>query len=271
MTHDKNLNSINNLVLPQVAGRRAGDGRAPSRLRQVQALEKKLLRAGPVGPEALFIAMVVQQAEQQPGRVGPILRILPTQLKRQLNRGTWSAQEARLLAAPGLPQTEVAAYFAGSLNFPSLLRLLPFAVAQKLLQARGEAIAEFFKSWSDSIHANAKADKEAAQRAQKAGQQVQRANRTRVARQQAERAAALAATEVAWSAQNDTFVAAVTVSAMAGASFVSPDAELPVSWTPTALARRVEIPAEMLRPAPLAPVERTELSVNVRHGKRPGV
>ena len=51
---------------------------------------------------------------------------------------------------------------------------LPFEVAQMILDSRAETIQEFFESWSESLHEQAKLDKEASKRSQMQAESLKR-------------------------------------------------------------------------------------------------
>ena len=86
-------------------------------------------------------------------------------------------------AAPGDIQKAIAQSEGATGTFVGLLRDtcpsirlsdLPLEVAQMILDSRAETIQEFFESWSESLHEQAKLDKEASKRSQMQGDSLKR-------------------------------------------------------------------------------------------------
>jgi hypothetical protein len=204
------------------------------------------------GPEQHFIRMVLG-TRAEGGQQNP-LRALPIDLKTSLLQGEASKQEREQIKAL-VPIDHTVRFFSNEISYGALLMLLPFPVVQKLLKIRNDAIMAMLKSWSESLHEEARLAKKAAESSQQRSQENTRVERSRRQLVLDQHALVLVRTQAAWNG----FVGELR------GQFDELSESLAISMSTMLGTHGLDL-SPVLRPAPAAPPASRDNSVNVRRG-----
>jgi hypothetical protein len=254
---------------PGTRGRTGGLTRQQATRAQA-SLTQAVRRGALVGPEAAFMALVVQgnlQARGPAASPSTAVASLPIALTQRLLAGTAAEQEAALYM-PHLGAAALSRVATGELSFAQILTLVPPKVAEKMLQDRQKAIQAFFDSWGESLRENAERDKQAAQQSQERALQSQRLDASRAELKLQQKAAGRQKMQLRY---QGIYAAAASLHRSSPGAFNGPlqataaPAVLDRAGLPHSLDRQFcSKDATPFRPAPRAPEQGVDASVKLR-------